>query len=344
MKSPLSLRIGLGIASLVVLPGTVARAQTQSLAFTGGVLLNTKVNFRNLGAHQTAAQPGAATGGQVNRTYDDGYNKVDATGNLGNTTGNWGYRRSDQFHRSGDIVLSRGTADGTAEMPDVGSFIQPSGNLEYRGSLGPIGSSDWGILLGVGYQAVSAEEAGTFITDATLVEDAFSTGDLPPGLVPPPPYSGTANTAAPRIGSVPARTQRTVVGGRTVTGTYDFDADLIPITGGIYFETQLAGRLNAIVSAGILAMYVNAELRYQETSTIGSLPPVYSAGADGGEEFIIGGFAQLGIDWALWEKASIFASARWQPAETYGHSVNGREAEIDFMAAFAVHAGISFRF
>jgi hypothetical protein len=344
MTSSPSLRIALGIAALAAFRAPLAHAQTQSLAFTGGVLLNTTVNFRSLGAHPSAAQPGPATGGSVDRTYDDGFNRVDALGNPGNTTVNWGYRRTDQFRRTGHIVLSQGTADGTAELPDAGDFIEASGNLEYRGSLGPVGASDWGILLGLGYQSVGAKESATFVTDATLLEDAYSTGDLAPGLIPPPPYSGSSTATGARIGSSPSRTLRTVTGGRTLTGTWDFDADLIPITGGLYFETQIAGRLNAIASAGILALFVNAELRYVETSTIGSLPPLASDGADGSEEFVLGGFAQLGVDWALWEKASIFASARWQPAETYNHSVNGREAEIDFMGAFAVHAGFSFRF
>lgn len=333
---------GLGLALLAT--GPAATAQTQSLAFTGGVLLNTKVGFHNLGAHATSAQPGAATGSAVDRTYDDGFNRVDDTGNLGETTANWGYQRSDQLRTPGQMVLSHGSADGTASLEDVGSFIEPSGNLEYRGSLGPLGSSDWGILLGIGYQSVGSQESASFVTDARILEDSFATGSPLPGEIPPAPYSGSASSTGFRLGSAPARTERTSPGGRFLTGSWELDAEMLPLTGGLYIETQIAGRLNAVVSAGLMAIFINADLKYRESSTISPLPTVTSAGSEGTNDFVIGGFTQLGLDWALWEKASLVASARWQPAESFNHSAGGRQAEIDFMGAFAVHAGFAFRF
>ncbi len=318
-------------------------AQNQSLAFTGGVLLNTSVNFRNLGLHASTSQPGPATGGAVNRSYDNGYNRVDATGNDGDSTVNYGYRSTSQLGADG-LALTSASADGTVAVDDVGDFIEPSGNLEYRGSLGSIGASDWGILLGIGYQTVNGDVSGSFVTDAALTEDRFDLGGVGREDMPAAPYVGTADGTAPRIGSIPTRNLRSASGGRVLMGNWKFMSELIPITGGLYLETQLAGRLNAVVSAGMLAMYVNAEIRYQETSTIGVLPPAESDGADGTNDFVLGGFVQLGLDWALWETVSIVAGARWQPTETFSHSVSGRTAELDFTNAFAVHAGFSIRF
>lgn len=342
-RSPFATLRTVGIALCSVLPAWNVVAQNQSLAFTGGVLLNTSVNFRGLGRHTTSAQPGPATGGAVNRTYDNGYNRIDATGNADDTTVNYGYRSASQVGAFG-VVMTSASADGSVSVDDVGSFLEPSANLEYRGSLGSWGESDWGVLLGVGYQTVNQDVADTFLTDASLIEDTFSLGNAGREDLPPAPYNGTATGEVPRIGSNPNRSLRTAPGSRLLSGNWKFTSELIPVTGGLYLEFQLAGRLNAIVSAGMLAAFVNAELRYQETSTIGALPSVHDDGADGTNDFILGGFAQLGVDWALWENASLVAGARWQPTETFSHSVEGRTVELDFTSAFAVHAGFSIRF
>lgn len=332
-----------GVALLASLPAFHATAQHQSLAFTGGVLLNTSVNFRGLGGHSTSSQPGPATGGAIDRTYDNGYNRVDATGNADGTTVNYGYRTTSQLGASG-VLLTAASADGSVSLDDAGAFLEPSANLEYRGSLGSWGESDWGVLLGIGYQSVNQEVSGSFVTDANLIEDRFSLGTTGREDLPAAPYSGTASGTAPRIGSEPNRTLRTAPGARMLTGNWNFNSELIPVTGGLYLEFQVAGRLNAIVSAGMLAAFVNSDLSYRETSTVGALPPLTQEASDNSTDFILGGFAQLGFDWALWEDVSLVAGGRWQPSETFSQSVEGRTVEINFTSAFAVHAGFSIRF
>lgn len=333
--------VAVAVASLA-LAGD-ARGQSQSLAFTGGALLNTQVNFRNLGSWPALANPGPATGGAVDRTYDNGYNRVDAGGNPDGTTVHWGYLDAGQIVGN-HLVLSAGSTSATASIDDAANFIEPSGNLEYRGSMGGLGSADWGILLGIGYQTIGAEAEGTFAGDARIIDDSFSLLGASPDLLPAAPYSGGPESAGPRIGSVPSRSFRELPGRRLLTGYWELEANVIPITGGLYLETQLVGRLNGIVSAGVLAMFINADLKFSETSTIGTGPAVTTRAGDGTNDFLLGGFAQLGLDWALWENASLVAGARWQPTERFSHSVSGREAEIDFTTAFAVHAGFSMRF
>src|SRR5215813_4119479 len=52
--------------------------------------LNISVDFRKLGG-LALSQPGPATGSAVNRTYDNGYNRVDSSTNAGGVTWFWGY-------------------------------------------------------------------------------------------------------------------------------------------------------------------------------------------------------------------------------------------------------------
>lgn len=340
MNLPRSLQLAIGTAWLGSL---AAHGQSQSLAFTGGVLLNPQVNFRNLGRFDASTAAGPATGAAVNRTYTDGFNRVDAGGNREGDTGNWGYLNASQI--SGDqMVMTAPGGATTVSLHDTGDFVNPSANLEYRGSLGSIGSSAWGLLIDVGYQSVGGRASGTFTTDYSVIEDRFALQGLTAADLPPAPYAGTPNTKSPRIGAEPSRTYRVTPGGRLLSGEWRLDADLIPVSGGLYWESQLVGRLNAIVSAGVFVAFVNADLRFTEHSTFAGRPTVTTQAGEGTNDVIYGGFAELGLDWALWENASLVIGARWQPAQDFNHSVAGREASVDFSTAVAIHAGFSLRF
>lgn len=342
---PVSIAAPLASAFLGLLGTASVAAQTQSLAFTGGVLFNPRIELRNLGYLPVSAAAGPAAGSAIGRTYADGFHRVDASGNAGGSTAHWGYERADQVDGT-DLVMRAPGGAGSANIDDAADIIHPSANLEYRGSLGSLGESDWGLVLSIGYQHVSADVGATFFTTASTLEDRYSLLGLAPADLPPPPYAGseTAPAGSPRIGSTPSRRFVPVAGGRVLSGTWDFEAELIPISGGLYLESQLIGRLNGIASAGVFVAFVNADLRYTESSSIGGAAPTVTRGNEGGNDVIYGGFVQLGLDWALWENASLTAAARWQPSQEYNHSVNGREARLDFVTAAALHFGFSLRF
>jgi hypothetical protein len=343
MSLPRSLATAALGAALATSTALQARAQSQALSFTGGVLLNPKIGFGNLGALGPASGVGPATGGTFNRTYANGFNRVDEEGNKEGRTGFWGYEVNTQI--SGDTLVLSSPGGATAvAISDAGDLAFPSGNLEYRGSMGSLGRAHWGLLLSVGYQNIGAEASGSWITDASVIEDRFSLGGLTPSDLPPAPYAGTSSTKTPRIGSNPDRSFRTLPGARQLSGNWEFDADLIPISGGLYTEAQLFGRLNAIAGAGVFVAFVNAEFRINERSTLAGEPTVTTRLADGTNDVIYGGFVQLGLDWALWEEASLVASARWQPCADFDHSVAGREVNVDFLSAIAIHIGFAMRF
>jgi hypothetical protein len=327
-----------GVAALAL----DASAQTQSLAFTGGALFNVDVSFSGLGGAVRGSNPGPSTGGAVHRVYDDGFNSVDSTGNADGTTARWGYQSRSQI-QGDQLVLSAASGQTRARAEDVGNFVEPSFQLEYRGSMGPLGAADWGIILGIGYQTVNGEARESFTTSAQIIEDRYALYNAP-GDLPEPPYSGSADSEGPRIGSTPNRSVRVAQDGMRVDGRWELDTDLFPVVGGVYLEAQLAGRLNGVVSAGFLAVLVDGDMSYRETRMVTGMEPVTASGRKDTQDALFGGFVQLGLDWALWENASLVASARWQPTQKFSENIDGRKAEIDFTRAFAVHAGVSFRF
>ena len=74
--------------------------------------INISVDFRHLGGLQLS-DPGPATGAAVNRFYDNGYNRVDISGNAGGQTWFWGYS-SPHSVQGNSLVLQSDSTPATA--------------------------------------------------------------------------------------------------------------------------------------------------------------------------------------------------------------------------------------
>ena len=96
---------------------------------------NISARFRNLGGFASASRPGPATGSNVDRTYDNGFNKVDVSGNAGGQTWFWGYNDASQI--VGDtVVMSSSSSSGNVSSEasdDPHHGMEVTYNLELGG-------------------------------------------------------------------------------------------------------------------------------------------------------------------------------------------------------------------
>src|SRR5262249_32836648 len=74
--------------------------------------LNIRADFKKLGGFAPLSDPGAATGSAVNRTYDNGYNKVDISTNAGGLTWFWGYQNANQI-QGNSLVMESSSSQNT---------------------------------------------------------------------------------------------------------------------------------------------------------------------------------------------------------------------------------------
>jgi hypothetical protein len=87
------------------------------------------------GQCQSQTDPGPATGG-VDHFYDDGYVRVDATGNAGGQTWFWGYEHASQIQ--GDTIVFHSVSEGLTgtttiiDAYDLGSTVPPA--APYQGT------------------------------------------------------------------------------------------------------------------------------------------------------------------------------------------------------------------
>ena len=112
---------------------TIARNRL-SLSYRLG--LNITADFRRFGGFPAATDPGADSGAKVDRNYDNGYNRVDITGNdhqpgFPDTTWNWGFQGGSSVQGS-SIVLQSASSPANAVSKNNDDGINHGFEISYQ--------------------------------------------------------------------------------------------------------------------------------------------------------------------------------------------------------------------
>jgi len=246
-----------------------------------GYLLNAEVRY---GAN-LAADPALTP--KSDRLYDDGFNRVDASGNLGDSaggplssrTGYFGYLRDSQVDlRAGTLALHQAQAAGGDYVPAVTPSGRPGLDLNLRRSLARADATrDWGLELGVLFNQVKQSSNGPTDANLRLLTDTYALGGVVPQRAP---YTGRFSPLPgdQRIGDTPARTVGTVAG--TIGGSRSFDADVTIIRFGPWLNLTADGaagyprerdRWSVQARAGVGLLAVKASFRTAEQIQVPSL-------------------------------------------------------------------------
>lgn len=290
------------------------------------------------------SNPGPATR-DTDHFYDDGYNRVDSTGNdhFGDqSTTFWGYQDSSQYDSSGSGSIAMHSASSTG-ADSAGHTDDPVPGLEIVYSQDIIVNKHWhaGIEGAFNYQRVLANNSSPVNTTVTHITDVYQLN----GAIPPTaPYDGPADLPGTLLGDTPTRTTTTAA--ESVTGSRSLEANLFGLRVGPYIEFPLNRIVSVTLSAGATAVGVESEYEVNQTITIdtGTVP---SVGSDIRGDVLFGGYAGGTVSAALSDQWSAFVGAQWQHVGTYSHhsGVNGGGvAQLDLNNPIFVSAGVSFSF
>ena len=227
---------------------------------------NLKADFHN-SAPNLPANPGAnigpATGG-VDHTYDDGYVKVDSSGNAGGLTWNWGYQNSSQvvgdtmeFHSAQSSSSSLRNHDNVTDDPQYGL------ELTYQRVIGHLfgESGHWGIEAGFGYTDIDLQDnrSGTALT--TVTTDAYQlNGVLPPGAG----YNGTFAGPGALLGDTPTRSTASFL--TPQTSKQRLTGQLFTIRVGPFAEWNFTPKLSLAGSVGLTLAPAAIDYDFSETT------------------------------------------------------------------------------
>ena len=304
---------------------------------------NITADFKNIGAFPKAGGgPGAATAG-VDHEYDNGYNRVDITGNdHGGYAGTWywGYQNDNQI--SGDsLVMQSSSLAHSASSCNNSADPQPGFEMTIGRELGRDEHWRWGIEGAFGFTAVTINDNRTLSGNVSVVRDSYALS----GVIPPlPPYSGTYDGPGPIVSDTPTRNTEALSRAATITGSREFDAQLFGFKLGPYVQIPISRRWFCSLRGGVTAVAVNSRFTYQETTSIPGLGSYTSSASGYHSDWLAGVYAGGNIAWALNDSASLFAGAQYQNVGQYTQSLNGRKAVLDLSKSIFVAIGFSYSY
>lgn len=309
---------------------------------------NIKADFSGMGGFAARTDPGANdTSISLDRNYDDGYNRVDVSGNAGRMTGYWGYDNASQTPAGLDtVVMSSSSSAATGSSTDQSDGAQLGLELSYNRRLGRIGNCAWGVELAFNYTDVYIKDRSDVYASVNRIEDAYSLGGItPPYDAPPAPaYRGTFSGPGALITDIPTRTSLVLPNGAVSSGQRYLDAAVYGWRVGPFLDVPVCSRLALSFSAGLAFAYVYSDYSFTENVTISGFGTESHAGNGSRDETMLGYYLSGLISYAVCEQANLFAGVQFQDVGTFQQTVAGQTASLDLGKSIFMTVGMSWSF
>jgi len=329
----LALTSGSFISCLHASDAPVPHASWFSLGPQFGLKLNAKFNqLGNLGS----SSPGPATGGGLDRTYNDGFVKVDSSGNAGGQTWNWGYQSGSQVQGDAVVMSAAAPVNGSLHANDD---PQVGFDLAFGHDFGSAPGGRWGLSAAFDFTTVSIHDHQSFAGQSTLISDAFSLGGQP---APDAPYTGSFDGPGQLLGDSPARSITTSP--VLIMGQHNLDAQIYVLRAGPYYEFNFGQRWSGRLGAGLALGVADMKYSFNETIFFGGGSTVNNAGSSEGAEFQAGAYLEGKVLYALTDQLSLFVGAQYEYLGNFSHNAGNEQAQLDMNCGVYVLFGMQWGF
>ena len=308
--------------------------------------MNLKANFSMNGEFSVSgSRPGDPGVSGQNHFYDDGYVRVDDTGNALGQTSFWGYNSPAQYNASQQTLTFHSaqsfSTTGSATASDGASF---GFDLAYGGRLTRWGHAEIGWEFGFGLLPINIKDSSTLQGTVTRKIHSFSTGGIE---LPTAPYQGGSSGIGPTINDVATDiTDLSVIGDTgpgTITGSRTLDTTLYVFRLGPLVHWELSQRFAASFSAGPALGLVNGDLKYDEQVQAGNTTG-HNTGSVGGSDWVFGGYVGGTVMYHVVPNGDIYLGVQYMPLGSSQISGGGREVKLDLSGGIYITAGINWPF
>src|SRR6266568_3426703 len=276
--------------------------------FRAGVQLglNIHADFSTRGLFSVSgSQPGLPGVSGVDHIYDDGYVRVDQSGNG---------RASDAPYTGFDLA--------------------------YGETFAHLGSAGVGWELGFGLLPMAISDNRNLSATFTRTVHQFNAGGI---VLPTAPYNGGPSGLGPTISDVAtALSPDTAIG--TITGSRTLDVTLYDLRLGPTLYWQLHPRVGVSVSGGPAVGLVSGDYRFNETDVFANGGIARNVGRFSKTETVYGGYANALALFRVEEHGEIFAGVQFMSLGDGKFSNAGREARLKLGAGLFFMVGINWPF
>ena len=302
---------------------------------------NIKANFSLRGLFGVSGtQPGVPDQSGVDHVYDDGYVRVDDTGNALGRTVYWGYDNPSQYNPTAQTLTFHG-ASTFATSGEGATDSSPNFGLDlaYGGRLTHWGAARIGWEFGFGYLPINITDNASLPGIVQRTVHTFSTGGI---VLPSAPYHGGPSGSGPTIGDVAtALPPETSLG--MITGSRTLDTTLFVWKLGPLAHWELSPRFAVSVGAGGAIGLVSGDLKYDEVVTSGSTS-ANNSGSVGGSDVIFGGYVGATLMYHAVKNGDFYLGVQYMPLSSSEISGGGRQAKLDMSGGIYLSAGINWPF
>lgn len=302
---------------------------------------NFKADFRNVPLPFTptpAVSPGPVAGG-VDHNYDDGYVRVDSSGNAGGTTWNWGYQNASQvvgdtmqFHARLPQTGFGASSQGSNDDPQYGL------ELTYQRVIGNFMSSGhWGLEAAFGYTDLDLHGQRSGVASSTLTTDSFPlNGVLPPGAG----YSGTFVGPGALLGDFPTRS----VAHGTISSSEKLSGQIYGFRFGPFAEWNLTPQLSLAASVGLTIAPTSIDYDFSEATQIAGGGTSVASGHSSKSDVLYGPYVSAMLRYDFNRSCGVYVGAQFQNLNTVQVSSGTRTARLDPSATIYATIGATWKF
>ncbi len=304
----------------------------------GGVVgLNIKADFKTTGTFKINHPAGV---------FDDGYVRVDETGNDGGLTSFWGYNRSSQI--SGQTLTMHDTTSfsslGTASTRSDSAPL-PGLELAYGGNFWYWGRMRIGWDFGFGLLPINISVNRSTQGNVTQSVFTFDTSDMLGG-VPPAGYRGPfkepPGSVSPFFLASDPTSTNTATSTGTITGSHTLDVMLYTLRLGPSVYWDFNRYLGMSVGAGPAVGIVSGDLKFDEFITTPST--AHNTGKVSGTSMVYGGYVNVSLMYHVLRNGDLYISAQYMPLGSASIGGQGREGRLDLSGQVYISAGINWPF
>ena len=288
-----------------------------------------------------AGNPGQPGVPGQNHFYDDGYVRVDETGNTSGLTSYWGYADASQYDPATGQLVYHNTRGFRAENEaDAGSGVRLGLDASYGSRL-----YDWqrlrlGWEIGYSYVPLKLREQGSIPATFERLVHAYDLGGV---TLPTAPYQGGASGLGPVIPDMALARPDEILEG-TLTGSRSLEVSLHSLRLGptlfwrFYRQWALSGAIGPAVGL------VRGGYHYDESFLFDNGATASYSGEDQQMSFVYGGYASATVLYRVVVDADLFLSAQFLSLGHVHYGEGGRRADLNLGQTVLVSAGINWPF
>jgi hypothetical protein len=306
---------------------------------------NIKLSSRNLEA--APPSPGPPTGGQTDRFYDNGYVRVDVSGNAGGFTTWWKFDTALGATYDGlpGGAVNLSTSRSTAQGETFNSKDDPHAGVDFGYARRLVRFGD-----GPKPRMIAGLEARFSLLDLKISDTPSVTGDavttdtyhLAPGnVVLGNSYEGTFEGPGVLLGAEP--TARALTAG-TAALAQQLDGQMYGFNLGPILEFPVGQSFTLSVSGGLAVTGVSADSSYQESVTIGNNPAVITSGSSHFDSWHTGVYLKGAVALSLGRQWQCQAGVQWQDTGSMSSQTGKYETTLDLSSTTIITVGIGYSF